>query len=359
MPGRGGSSVPETTLDEPARARRLNSSPPGSSTAAASSGHWSATVLGWAWVVALLALAAGLVSLRALDGHTLAQQTLAATLGVTLAIGLARRSGGRGTTAAVLAVIVGGAAVITQWEFLLAGAAVATAVLAACLAVLATRPAPTVFAMLRELVVALLVASAGGLGAAGFAARLDSERFAYTVLGLTIVATTALVYRLGGGLHSLGTRGLILAAGASVLLLIVLVYTAALTRYGAPEMILEVQKAQAWTREHLGGVPHPVEVLVGIPALAWGVSMRSHRRQGWWACVFGTAATGHVASDLIGGTVGLNTTLAAAYSILLGLLIGFGLIRLEHMLTGRSGRRAAADPSSGHRDEPGRLQPLH
>ena len=224
--------------------------------------------------------------------------------------------------------IIGGAAVITQWEFLLAGAAVATAVLAACLAVLATRPAPTVFAMLRELVVALLVASAGGVGAAGFAVQIDSERFAYTVLGLTLVGTTALVYRLGGWPAQPGTRGLILAAGALALLVVVLVYTAALTRYGSPELILEVQKAQAWTREHLGAVPHPVEVLVGIPALAWGVSMRSHRRQGWWACVFGTAATGHVASDLInGGGLGLSTTLAAAYSIVLGLLIGFAFIR--------------------------------
>ena len=311
-------------------------------------------------MLVLIALAVGLVSLRALDGPTLARQSLAATLGVILAIGLARRSGGRASTAAALAVIVGGAAVTTQWEFLLAGAAVATAVLAACLAVLATTPAPTVFAMLRELVVALLVASAGGLGAAGFAVRLDSERFAYTVLGLTLVATTALVYRLGGGLHSLGTRGLILALGALVLLVIVLVYTAALTRYGSPELVLEVQKARAWTREHLGGVPHPVEILVGIPALAWGVSMRSHRRQGWWACLFGAAATGHVASDLVnGGGPGLSTTLAAAYSIVLGLLIGFALIRLERLLTGRGGRRTAAYPAPGHRKEPARLQPLH
>ena len=64
---------------------------------------------------------------------------------------------------------------------------------------------------------------------------LDTERFAYTVLALAMVATVALVYRLGGGLHGLGRRGLILAAGALVLLLVVLVYTAALTRYGSPE----------------------------------------------------------------------------------------------------------------------------
>ena len=58
--------------------------------------------------------------------------------------------------------------------------------------------------------------------------------------------------------------------GATVLLLVVLVYTAALTRYGSPELVLQVRSAQEWVRDQLGGVPHPVEVLVGIPALVVG-----------------------------------------------------------------------------------------
>ncbi len=362
MPGRhrGLPPGPAPALDLPARARDplTNGAPSGYAGPTSAGGRRSLTALGLVWVLALVALTAGLVTLRALDERVLAQQSLAAGLGVVLAVGLSRRSGGRVSLALAVAVAVGGAAVGTQWQLLLAGAAVATAVLGACLAVLATRPAPTFRAVVREVVLALLVAGAGGVGATGFAVRVDNERFAYTVLGLALVATTALVYRLGGGLHTLGRRGLILAAGALVLLVVVLVYTAALTRYGSPELILEVRKAQDWTRDRLGGVPHPVEVLVGIPALAWGVSLRSRRRQGWWVCVFGTAATGHLASDLIDREViGLSTTLAAAYSIVLGLLLGYVVIRLERLLTGRVGRRAAGDPVP--RDEPGRFQPLH
>ena len=71
----------------------------------------------------------------------LVEQSLAAALGVLLATGLAVRSGGRGLPVFALAALVGGAAVATQSPTLLAGAAVATGVLAACLAVLATTPA--------------------------------------------------------------------------------------------------------------------------------------------------------------------------------------------------------------------------
>jgi hypothetical protein len=153
---------------------------------------------------------------------------------------------------------------------------------------------------------------------------------------------------------------MILAAGALVLLVVVVVYTAALTRYGDPTLVAEVDRAQDWTRRNLGGVPHPVEVLIGIPALAWGVSLRSRRRQGWWACAFGAAATAHVASDLIdAGDLTSGTALAAAYSLVLGLFLAFVLIRLERVLTGRTGRRAADDPSIPPRVEPGRWQPLH
>ncbi len=312
------------------------------------------------WLLSLVAVVSGLLALSALEQPLLARQSLAAVLGVVLAVGLARRSGGRVGAALVLATIVGVAAVASQRPLLLAGAAVATGVLAGCLAVLGTRPAPTFPSVIREVVIALLVATAGGIGAAGLAVSVDDERFAYTVLGLTLVSTTALVYRLGGGLHNLGRRGLLLSAGALVLLVVVVVYTAALTRYGDPGLVARVSRVQDWTRETLGGVPHPVEVLIGIPALAWGVSMRSRRRQGWWACVFGTAATAHVASDLIdAGDLAAGAALTAAYSLVLGLLLAFVLIRLERVLTGRTGRRAADDPSIPPRLEPGRWQPLH
>jgi hypothetical protein len=234
-------------------------------------------------------------------------------------------------------------------------------VLAACLAVLATRPAATLLAALGEVVMALLVATLGALAVASFSVRLEVERFGYLVIGIAFVATVALVYRLAGGLHSLGRRGLVLAAGATVLLLVVLVYTAALTRYGSPELVLQVRSAQEWVREQLGGVPHPVEALIGIPALVWGVSMRSRRRQGWWVCAFGATATAAVTHRvLLTDVFTLEAVLSAAYTLLLGLLLGYVLIRLERLLTGRSSRRTsnAALPSPG-REEPGRLKPLH
>ena len=233
--------------------------------------------------------------------------------------------------------------------------------LAACLAVLATRPAATFLAAIGEVVLALLLATLGALGVASFSVRLEVERFGYLVIGVAFLATVALVYRLAGGLHSLGRRGLVLAAGATVLLLVVLVYTAALTRYGSPELVLQVRSVQDWVREHLGGVPHPVEALIGIPALVWGVSMRSRRRQGWWVCAFGATATAAVTHRLLLTDVfTMEAVLSAAYTLVLGLLLGFVLIRLERLLTGRSSGRTtnAALPSSG-REEPGRLKPLH
>lgn len=311
------------------------------------------------WVLALVAVAAGLATLRAVDAPALPQQSLAAALGVLLAIGLAVRSGGWLPLATALTLLVGVTAVLTQWSTLLAGAALATGVLAACLAVLGTRPAVTFRAVIGEVVLALLLAAVGGLGVAGWSVDLDTERFAYGVLAVAFVSTVALVYRLGGGLHILGRRGLLLAAGATVLLVVVLVYTAALTRYGSPELVSQVRSAQDWARDHLGGVPHPVEVLVGIPALVWGVSMRSRRRQGWWVCAFGSVATASGATRLIKEAVALDLVLAAAYSLVLGLLIGYAVLRLEWLLTGRPGHHDARAEGTVHRDEPGRLQPLH
>jgi hypothetical protein len=169
----------------------------------------------------------------------------------------------------------------------------------------------------------------------------------------------ALVYRLGGGLHILGRRGLFLATGATVLLVVVVVYTAALTRYGSPDLVSNARSAQDWLRDHLGAAPHPVEVLVGIPALAWGVSMRSRRRQGWWVCAFGSVATASVATRLIRQDPSLDLALAAGYSLVLGLLLGYAVLRLEWLLTGRPGHHTARAQGIVHRDEPGRLQTLH
>ena len=361
-PGRPGDARPGRGADLPARARRTPSGPAGDEQPPPTrTGPRSSTLLGLLWVVALVVVAVVLAGLRAadladrLDLPARLDQVAAAVLGILLTVGLAARSGARLVGPVVLALGVGVAAVVSRWEPLLAGAAVATGVLAACLAVLGTRPASGPVAVVREVVVAQLVAAAGALGVAGFAADLDADRFTYTVLGLSLVATIALVHRLGGGLHGLGRRGAVVGLGAIVLLAVGLAYTAALSRYGSPELTRQVSAVQDWTHEHLGGAPHPIEALLGIPALVWGVSMRDRRRQGWWVCAFGTTTTAVATSRLIDpGATTLETVLGAAYTLVVGLLVGALVIRLARGFAPRRLREG-----SRHRPEPPRLRALH
>ncbi len=350
-----------TATEQPALARdRASVAAAGDEQAPRPSTGRSADVQRSLWLLVLLGLTVALAILRETGAPSLLLQSLAATLAVMLAIGLALRSGGRVPVAAALAIVLAVVTVATRWPPLLAGAAIATAVLAASLAVLGTRPAHRLRSIVPEVVLAQLVALSGALGAAGFSVGVEQERFGYTVLGLALLATVALVYRLGGGLHGLGRRGLVLYAMELVLLGVVLVYTAALTKYGSPDLVEQVRSAQDWTREHLGGVPRPLEVTVGIPALAWGVVMRARRRQGWWVCVFGVAATAATASSLVAPDSSLSVAaLSAAYSVVLGLVVGAAVIRLEHLIVGRERRRAGSADDAERREEPKRLHPLH
>lgn len=354
----------EHTRDRPARAREFapGHRPAGDEQAPSPrTGPRTASIRHGAWLALLVGLSAALAWMRTVEVPTLVQQSVAGALGVLLAVGLAVRGGRDPRLYGVVGVALVGSAVGSQWDPLVAGAAIATGVVAACLAVLGTRPAATFPRVVLEVVLALGLAGAGSLGVAGFDVALDAERLAYTVLAIATVAMFALVYRLGGGLHGLGTRGLVLAAGAFVLLVVVAVYTAALTTYGSPEVVDQVQSARDQVRDTLGGVPSPVEVLVGIPALAWGVSMRSRRRQGWWVSAFGVAATATAATRLVAEDVtALSTAVAAGYSIVLGLLLGLVLIRLEQRITfSRDRRTSHAEHVATVRDEPPRMRPLH
>ncbi len=323
-------------------------------------GPRTARVLRGAWVVAFLGVGAALTTARYVDTETLVEQGLAALLGVLLALGLAVRAGGPAIVAGVLAAAVGAAAVATGWEPMLAGAALGVGVLAACLAVLGTVPAGSFVAAVREVLVAQVVAGVGAVGVGGFLVRVELDRFDYAVLGLSLVAAFALVYRLGGGLHGLGRRGLLLAVGAVAVLVVALAYTAALARWGSPELSDLVRSAGDWSRDRLGAAPHPIEVLVGIPALAWGVSMRDRRRQGWWVCAFGVTATASATTRLVADTApALEVTLAAVYSIALGLVLGYVVIRVDRYLVGTRGRRSRRAESLEHRPEPPRFWPLH
>ncbi|WP_158648103.1 hypothetical protein [Nocardioides houyundeii] len=101
-------------------------------------------------------------------------------------------------------------------------------------------------------------------------------------------------------------------------------------------------------------------VLLGVPALAWGVHMRARRRQGWWVCTFGAAAMLPVAQGLVDlDTSYVEGGLQAAYGVGLGLLVGFLVIRLDLLLTGSRGRRArAVEEQHALRPEPSRFSSL-
>lgn len=365
MPGRRKAVLPllERTSELPARARarRLGGRPAGDEQPPPPlRGRRAATTLGLVWLLCLAGTVGALVALRYVGHGVVLEQSLAAALGVLLALGLAVRSGGRWLPATVIALAVSAAAVLSRSPTLLAGAALGTAVLAACLAILSTTPAPTFRRAVLEVGLAEVLATAGAVGVAGFRVDLDPSRFGYTALGLSLAASVVLVHRLGGGLRGLGRSGMVLFGAVLALLVVALAYTAALIHWGSPQLRLEIDSTRTWLRDHLGGVPQPIEVLLGIPALVWGVTMRDRRRQGWWVCAFGATATGTATTRLIQDHAStLDTLLGTAYSLALGLVVGYAVIRLGRLLGEAPGRRAARVDAATHRPEPPRLQPLH
>ena len=109
----------------------------------------------------------------------------------------------------------------------------------------------------------------------------------------------AIVYRLGAGLHGLGRRGMIVVAIGLGVLFATLAYAELLRRYGAQSFVSSVLDFADWTSARIGAFPRPLVVLLGIPALVWGTHVRARRRQGWWFCAFGVAATVPLATGLV------------------------------------------------------------
>jgi hypothetical protein len=165
---------------------------------------------------------------------------------------------------------------------------------------------------------------------------------------------------LGAGLHGLGRRGALVLVAGTVLLVAVVAYGEALSRWGTPELIHAIERTRTAIRDHLHAVPHPIEVLLGWPALVWGVFMRARRRQGWWVAAFGVVATISTACALVDPAVGLRrAVLGSAYSVVLGLLLGYLVIRVDLFFTGPRGRRARRDEEAhALRPEPGRTRSL-
>ncbi len=318
------------------------------------------------WVLVGLAAVAGIVAVRvSSEVPDLVREVSGVTLSAALALGLGVRTGGRPVWAGVLAALVGTAAYVSDWEPLLDGAAVGTGVLAATLGVMATIPAATFGRAIREALVATTIGWVGAFGvvAYGPGARLDVDliRFGYAVLGLSLVGAIALVYRLGAGLHGLGRRGYLVAGGAVLMLAIALAYSEAIAQWGSRDLVGTIDDIRDSTKDALHAVPHPIMALLGYPALVWGVFMRARRRQGWWVCAFGVAVTSPSATRLVAQELSpTSVILGAVYSIVVGIALGYVVIRVEQSLTGTHGRRARRDEEAeAHRPEPARFEPLH
>jgi hypothetical protein len=282
----------------------------------------------------------------------------AVAVATAYAAALAVRTGARPLVPGTLALVLGVVTVVSGDDVLRTGAAALTSIVSAVLAVMVTVPAVRFVQAIREVLVALVVAAGGAFATVGFEPVISVGRFEYLTLALGFAAVLALVYRLGAGLHGLGRRGVVIVVLGTVVLAITLAYAELLRRYGNPTLVDHLLDVVAWSRQHLRAFPRPIETVLGVPALAWGTHMRARRRQGWWVCVFGVAATVPVANALVNPAVSLlEAGLAVAYGAVVGLVIGFVVIRLDLALTRpRRGRRAGEDDAI--RPEPPRTRAL-
>jgi hypothetical protein len=310
------------------------------------------------WMVAWLAGVA-CVLLAAFRFHpTLFGGIGAVDLTAVYVYGLAARSGGRPVIAAALALVLGMLVFVVDSDPMRTGAAVMMAVVSAVLAVMATTPAVTFKRAARECGQAALVAIVGSLAAIGYAPAVTVNRFQYAVLAFSLIGVFLLVYRLGAGFHGLGRRGFLTVCAGAVLLLATLLYAEAIRRYGTPGLVGSLRDGVVWLRDHLGGYPRPIEALLGIPALAWGTHMRARRRQGWWVCAFGVAATAPMASTYINPEVSvIEGVLSICYSLVVGVAVGYVVISVDLFLTGgarRGSRSKRAKSAAADAKAPGR-----
>jgi hypothetical protein len=237
-----------------------------------------------------------------------------------------------------------------------------TAFVSAVLAVLATRPARRVLGVVGEYVVALAVAVVGAVGAAAYQAPVRESILTDLVSLAAVAATLWVAYRLGGGFPGLGKRGGAVLGSALGVIVLGILYSEALRRWGSPGVVRAMDDFADSTLDLLGALPPPLEILVGFPALVWGLATRAQLRQGWWVCAFGALATAGVTTSLADPAVDLTRALLdTTYAAGIGLVLGFLVWRIDLALTGqgRQGRRARrAERARPMRPEPSRGRPL-
>jgi hypothetical protein len=339
---------------------------PGDPTLPRRRGWASRVVTGvWALLVLVVLLAGVAASLTHFVDPGIAVPARTADLGAgavtTVLCGLVAHRIGVNTTAATgCGLVAAAAALVSGWPWLLAGAAVLTAFAATVLGVVATRPAKRALQVVQEYVVAITVALAGAVAVAAYAAPVKTAMLGQVVVLTALVTTLWVAHRLGGGFGGLAERGALVIVSAVVVLAAGMAYGEALRRWGSPDVIAAMDTARQVTVDVLGAVPRPLELFIGFPALVWGLATRSRLQQGWWVCAFGSLGTAGVATSLVGPTVELGQALLSTlYSVLVGLVLGFLVWRLDRLLTGPRGKRArGAERALPPRPEPSRAGPL-
>ena len=309
------------------------------------------------WFVALLVgtLAAG-TSVAAVGAPDWLGRPAAALMMVVFAVGLTHRCGGLLRIWPVLVLVLAVAALTGQTVALLASAALVTAVLGAVLAVMATRPASSIFGSIAEYLLAIGVALSGTLSVAAWNAPVDYQRFNLLVLGASLALIISVVWNLGAGLHGMSKESFWILIGGAALLILLLAYSSFVRTHGSETVINLFIDVVTWTRETFGGIPRPVEVFIGFPALICGVSVRSQRRGGWWILVFAVIGTAVLTSSLVTPSAFPSyIALSTWYSLLMGLIVG--LVARHFVMRERSSRAARAIESVS-RVEPPRTSPL-
>jgi hypothetical protein len=140
------------------------------------------------------------------------------------------------------------------------------------------------------------------------------------------------------------------------LLLLLLAYSSFVRTHGSQTLVDLFSDLVIWSRETFEGVPRPVEVFIGFPALIVGVSLRSKRREGWWVLVFAVIGTAVLSTSLVTpGAFPTYIALSTLYSAILGLVVG---LVARHYASRQGSARAARAVDEIVRVEPPRFAPL-
>jgi hypothetical protein len=306
-----------------------------------------------AWVVGVLAAGTAVV---AVPHPAWIERCGAALLLVVFSIGLTHRGGGHMRIWTVASTVLSLSALVTQLNLLVAAAAAVSAILASVWAVVITRPARSAVGAVKEFLLALVVAVSGTLAVAAWNAPVSFQRFNLVVLAASLTLAIAFVWNLGAGLHGLGKQNLAIIAGVAVVLVLLLAYSSFVRTHGSESLVEGITNATIWMRETVGGVPRPVEVFIGFPALVVGVSLRSKRRDGWWVLVFAVLGTGVLTTSLVSpGAYPSYIAMSTVYSVVLGVLVG---LAARYVAMRQRGSRASRAVMPTQRSEPGRLAPL-